>query len=73
MHHDLNYTKKNLCHALAEAQGIRGTGIGCFFDDAVHSIYGFNDRKYQSLYHFTMGGPVEDKRLRTLRAYKAEE
>jgi len=58
----------------AEAQGIRGTGIGCFFDDPVHRIFGFaRNRKYQSLYHFTMGGPVEDTRLRTLRAYKAEE
>src|SRR5262249_11332059 len=44
----------------AEAVGIRATGIGCFFDDPVHDVFGFEDKKYQSLYHFTMGGPVED-------------
>jgi SagB-type dehydrogenase family enzyme len=53
----------------AEAAGIRGTGIGCFFDDPVHAVFGFEDKKYQSLYHFTMGGPVEDSRLTTLPAY----
>jgi hypothetical protein len=53
----------------AEAAGIRGTGIGCFFDDSVHDLFGFKDRKYQSLYHFTVGGPVEDARLTTLQPY----
>jgi len=53
----------------AEAAGIRGTGIGCFFDDAMHEILGLKDRKYQDLYHFTVGGPVEDTRLTTLPAY----
>ena len=56
----------------AEAAGIRSTGIGCFFDDPVHDIFGFNDMKYQSLYHFTVGGPVEDTRLTTLPAYPPE-
>ncbi len=53
----------------AEAHGIRGTGIGCFFDDPVHQILGFSDNAYQSLYHFTMGGPIEDSRLTTLLPY----
>jgi len=53
----------------AEAAGIRSTGIGCFFDDPVHDIFGFKDRKYQSLYHFTVGGPVEDTRLTTSPPY----
>lgn len=53
----------------AEAAGIRGTGIGCFFDDPVHDLFGFRDCKYQSLYHFTVGGPVEDTRLTTFPAY----
>ncbi len=53
----------------AEAQGFRGTGIGCFFDDAVHEILGFNDNQYQSLYHFTIGEPVEDPRLMTYPPY----
>ncbi len=47
----------------AEAHGVRGTGIGCFFDDAVHEILGLQDNMFQSLYHFTIGKPVEDSRL----------
>ena len=53
----------------AEATGVRATGIGCFFDDPVHQIMGFNDALFQSLYHFTTGGPVEDSRLTTLPPY----
>ena len=53
----------------AEAAGVRGTGIGCFFDDPVHEIVGMKGRSFQSLYHFTMGGPVEDGRLMTLPPY----
>ncbi len=53
----------------AEAHGVRGTGIGCFFDDAVHEIMGFSDNQYQSLYHFTVGKPIEDTRLTTYAAY----
>lgn len=54
----------------AEAEGLRGTGIGCFFDDPVHQILGLVDRSFQSLYHFTVGGPVEDTRLRTWPPYE---
>lgn len=53
----------------AEAHSVRGTGIGCFYDDMVHQILGFNDNTYQDLYHFTIGGPVEDTRLTTLPPY----
>jgi SagB-type dehydrogenase family enzyme len=55
----------------AEAAGLRGTGIGCFFDDPVHTLLGLDLQtlQYQSLYHFTIGGPVEDMRLTTLPAY----
>jgi len=53
----------------AEAQGVRGTGIGCFFDDLMHDVLGLRDNNYQSLYHFTVGGAVEDVRLQTLPAY----
>jgi len=53
----------------AEAIGVRATGIGCFFDDPVHQVLGFNDTRFQSLYHFTIGGPVEDPRLTTLPPY----
>jgi hypothetical protein len=54
----------------AEAHGVRGTGIGCFFDDAVHEIMGFNDNHYQSLYHFTVGKPIEDPRLTSYPPYR---
>ena len=53
----------------AEAWGVRGTGIGCFFDDAVHEIMGLGDNRYQSLYHFTVGKPLEDPRLTTYPPY----
>jgi len=53
----------------AEAAGVRGTGIGCFFDDPVHEVVGIKDLSVQSLYHFTIGGPVEDERLMTLPPY----
>ena len=53
----------------AEAHGVRGTGIGCFFDDAVHEILGLKDNRFQSLYHFTVGKPVEDSRLTTYPPY----
>lgn len=53
----------------AEAAGLRGTGIGCFFDDMMHALMGITDTTWQSLYHFTLGGPVEDDRLQTLPPY----
>jgi len=53
----------------AEALGVRATGMGCFFDDPVHELFGLHDDSFQSLYHFTVGGPVEDARLTTLPAY----
>ena len=51
----------------AEAQGVRATGIGCFFDDPVHELMGLPDDA--GLYHFTVGGPREDARLATRAAY----
>ncbi|MCG3130790.1 MAG: hypothetical protein FLDDKLPJ_01563 [Phycisphaerae bacterium] len=53
----------------AEAAGLRGTGIGCYFDDAVHDVFGLTGDAWQSMYHFTVGGPVEDARLTTEPAY----
>ena len=53
----------------AEAAGIRATGIGCFFDDLMHDVLGIADRSWQSLYHFTVGGPVDDPRLKTIPPY----
>ena len=53
----------------AEAAGARGTGIGCFYDDAVHELLALSDDRWQSLYHFSMGVPVEDARLTTEPGY----
>ncbi|MET0090063.1 MAG: SagB family peptide dehydrogenase [Candidatus Thiodiazotropha sp.] len=54
----------------AEAMNMRGTGIGCFFDDGVHEILGLQDRQFQSLYHFTVGQPKQDDRLQTHPPYQ---
>ena len=53
----------------AEAAGVRGTGIGCYFDDPCHRLLGLAGDAWQDLYHFTVGGPVEDGRLRTAAPY----
>jgi hypothetical protein len=45
------------------------TGIGCFFDNAMHQVLGIRDHAWQSLYHFAVGGPVDDPRLQTLPSY----
>jgi SagB-type dehydrogenase family enzyme len=61
-----------LGHALyleAEAAGVRATGIGCYFDDEMHALLGIDDDRWQSLYHFTAGGPIDDTRLVTLPPY----
>lgn len=57
----------------AEEAGIRSTGIGCYFDDPVHQVFGITSGKWQSLYHFAVGGPVEDTRLTTLPAYDFQQ
>ncbi len=56
----------------AEAAGARGTGIGCFYDDPVHEVLGLTGHAFQSLYHFTIGIPVEDTRLTTEPGYAWE-
>jgi SagB-type dehydrogenase family enzyme len=55
----------------AEAAGARATGIGCFYDDPVHDVLGLEGDEFQSLYHFTVGAPVEDGRLTTEPGYPA--
>ena len=62
---------KKVIEYLGVVRGIvvRATGIGCFFDDPVHEIVAVKGLSFQSLYHFTVGGPVEDRRLLTLPPY----
>jgi hypothetical protein len=56
----------------AEAAGARATGIGCFYDDPVHDLLGLRGQAWQSLYHFSMGMPLEDTRLTTEPGYAWE-
>ncbi len=53
----------------AEAHGLRGTGIGCFFDDSVHEMLGLEDQRFQCLYQFTIGVPIVDQRITSLPPY----
>ena len=65
----------------AEAAAARSTGIGCYYDDAVHELLGLplgpvesadgtaGAANWQSLYHFSMGIPVDDARLTTDPGY----
>jgi SagB-type dehydrogenase family enzyme len=55
----------------AEAVGLRGTGVGCFLDGVMHQLLGLapGDERWQVLYHFTIGEPLDDSRLETLPAY----
>ena len=54
----------------AEAAGVRGTGIGCYFDEAVAELFfGGVETGWRTLYHFTVGTPVEDPRLTTELPY----
>ncbi len=54
----------------AEAAGARATGIGCFYDDPVHEALGLSGMAWQSLYHFSMGVPVDDGRLTSEPGYE---
>ncbi|MEW6751927.1 MAG: SagB/ThcOx family dehydrogenase [Candidatus Latescibacterota bacterium] len=58
-----------MLYLAAQAEGVAGTGIGCFFDDGMHRTLGLEGHARQDLYHFTVGGPVADERLTTLPAY----
>lgn len=56
----------------AEASGLQGTGIGCFFDDEVHKLLGLETTStapWQNLYHFTVGAGLDDPRLATEPPY----
>jgi hypothetical protein len=54
----------------AEAAGLRGTGIGCFFDDDIPAMLGVSTDRFQALYGFTIGRrPLVDERIMTLPAY----
>ena len=54
----------------AEAHGLRGCGIGCFFDDPVHETIGLKGLEYQDLYHFIVGSLLQEIGVITLPAYE---
>ncbi len=56
----------------AEAVGIQGTGIGAFFDDDVNRFLDL-PTGYEVIYHFTVGGAVEDSRIRVCKSYAFED
>jgi SagB-type dehydrogenase family enzyme len=53
----------------AEAAGLSGTGIGCFFDDVMHEVLGISDARLAMLYGFTVGGRTDDPRVQMTPAY----
>jgi nitroreductase len=53
----------------AEVEGFNACGIGCFFDDVLHQMFGLKGWQIQDLYHFTVGKALKDPRLIDLPAY----
>jgi SagB-type dehydrogenase family enzyme len=48
----------------AEALSLRATGIGAFFDEEVQRYLSLNPEQGQVVYHFAVGYPVPDPRLK---------
>lgn len=61
-----------LLYLAAETHGMRGTGIGCFYDDEVHRLVGLRHDRFSSIYHFTMGKSLwlENERVLTKAPYE---
>ena len=59
-----------LLYLEAEANGLRGCGIGCFFDDPLHDAIGLKGLEFQDLYHFAVGYPLQEIGVITLPAYE---
>ena len=59
----------HMLYLTSEAEGYRGTGIGCYFDNPTHKLLGIKGMSLQSLYHFTVGYPIEDNRIMSLPPY----
>ncbi|MCI4677122.1 SagB/ThcOx family dehydrogenase [Rhodoblastus acidophilus] len=57
----------------AEGFGLRGTGVGCFFDDETHAFLGMKSTQLQTIYHFTIGAPLNDTRIATEPAYPQKQ
>lgn len=53
----------------ATAQGLNGTGIGCFFDEGVHQLLGLEDQALQVVYGFALGEGLRDERVSGMSGY----
>ncbi|HEY0464780.1 MAG TPA: SagB family peptide dehydrogenase [Polyangiaceae bacterium] len=53
----------------AEVEGLRGTGIGCFFDDLCLEVLGTSNQRLRPIYHFVVGVPILDPRIQTEPPY----
>ena len=63
VHHEAGALGQRL-YLAAEASGFRGTGIGAFYDDHVHTWLGLDPCGVQQVvYHFAVGDPQPDPRL----------
>ena len=54
----------------AETVGWRGTGIGCFFDDADNEVLGIKTDEFKVIYHYAIGMANDDPRISTQPAYQ---
>lgn len=57
----------------ATSLGLSATGIGCFLDDSFHKLLGLESNRFQSLYHFTIGRGLFDKRVLSKKPYADRE
>ena len=55
----------------AERRGLRGCGIGCFFDDPLSSALGLSGMDWQILYSFAVGREAPLQNMETLPGYPA--
>lgn len=53
----------------ATALGLDATGIGCYLDDVMHRMLGFEDDTFQTMYHFTIGHAIIDTRMSMREPY----
>jgi len=57
----------------ATSVGLSATGIGCFLDDNFHKLLGLESNRFQTLYHFTIGRGLFDKRVLSKKPYADRE
>jgi len=62
-----------LLYLEAEAASLSATGIGCFFDRALHELLGLAGGRFQMLYGTAVGRAIHDPRIQTLPAYKRRQ